>query len=184
VVSAKELSAAGGAGARGRGGMRSKIEAARLASGAAVTTHIALAREPRVIERIIGGEALGTRIPGGGKRADSRKRWLAVARRVKGQIHVDAGAVGALTRRGKSLLSAGIVSVSGRFERGDTIAIVAPDGEEIARGLASLGYAELEQVLGKRQDAAAAVLGYALPPVVHRDNMLVLVPGPASVRSG
>jgi glutamate 5-kinase len=184
VVSAKELSAAGGAGARGRGGMRSKIEAARLASGAGVTTHIALAREPQVIERILSGEAIGTRIPGGGERADSRKRWLAVARRVKGQIHVDAGAAGALTRRGKSLLAAGIVSVSGRFERGDTIAIVAPDGEEIARGLASLGCAELEQVLGKRQEAAAAALGYALPKaVVHRDNMLVLVPGPASGRA-
>jgi glutamate 5-kinase len=185
VVGAKELSAAGGPGARGRGGMRSKIEAARLASGAAVTTHIALAREPQVIERIIKGEALGTRIPGGGERADSRKRWLAVARRVKGQIHVDAGAANALTRRGKSLLAAGIVSLSGRFERGDTISIVAADGEEIARGLASLSVSELEQVLGKRQDAAAAALGYALPKaVVHRVNMLVLVPGPASGRSG
>ncbi len=108
-----------------------------------MATHIALAREPRVIERIIAGEALGTRIPGGGERADSRKRWLAVARRVKGQIHVDAGAANALTRRGKSLLAAGIVSLGGRFERGDTIAIVAPDGEEIARGLASLSCSEL-----------------------------------------
>jgi glutamate 5-kinase len=108
-----------------------------------------------------------------------------VARRVRGQVHVDAGAASALTRRGKSLLAAGIVSLSGRFERGDTISIVAPDGEEIARGLASLSVSELEQVLGKRQDAAAAALGYALPKaVVHRDNMLVLVPGPASGRSG
>ncbi len=184
VVSAKVLAAAGGAGARGRGGMRSKIEAARLASGAGVATHIALARSPRVIERIIAGEAIGTRIPAGGKRADSRKRWLAVARRVKGQIHVDAGAASALTRRGKSLLAAGIVRLNGRFERGDTIAIVAPDGEEIARGLASLGCSELEQVLGKSQDAAATALGYALPAVVHRDNMLVLVPGPAAGRPG
>ena len=178
VVTAKMVAAAGGAGKRGRGGMRSKIEAARLASGAAVTTHIVLAREPHVIERLIADEAIGTRIPGRGERADSRRRWLAVARRVKGQLHVDAGAAQALTRRGKSLLPAGVLSVSGHFERGDTIAIVAPDGEEVARGLSALSAAELHQVCGKRLDAAAQTLGYALPKaVVHRDNLLLLVAG-------
>jgi glutamate 5-kinase len=180
VVSARVLAAAGGAGKRGRGGMRSKIEAARLASGAAVTTHIALAREPRVVQRILAGEELGTRIPGHGQRADGRRRWLAVARRVKGQLHVDAGAANALMRSGRSLLPAGIVTVVGRFERGDTVAIVAPDGEEIARGLVGLSAAELATVCGKRLDAAAQALGYALPKaVVHRDNMLVLVRGDA-----
>ena len=183
VVSAKMLASAGDAGARGRGGMRSKIEAARLASGAAVTTHIALAREPRVIERILAGEALGTRILPGGERADSRRRWLAVARRIKGQLHVDGGAAAALMRRGKSLLPAGIVSVSGRFERGDTVGIVSPEGEEIARGLASLSADELTLVLGKSLDAAAERLGYALPKaVVHRDNMLMLVRGESTTR--
>lgn len=184
VVSAKTLSAAGGAGARGRGGMRSKIEAARLASGAAVTTHIALAREPRVIERIVAGERIGTRIPGGGERADSRRRWLAVARRVKGHLRIDGGAASAVMRRGKSLLAAGIVAVDGRFERGDTVGITGPDGEEIARGLVSLGAAELTQVIGKRLDSAAQTLGYALPKaVVHRDNMLVLVRGESPGRT-
>jgi glutamate 5-kinase len=174
-VSAKQVAAAGDAGARGRGGMRSKLEAARLASGAGVTTTIALAREARVIERVVAGDAVGTRIPGKGERADGRRRWLAVARRVHGQLHLDAGAVRAVATQGRSLLPAGLVGVSGRFERGDTVALVSPEGEEIARGLVGLSSTELEQVCGKRLDSAAQTLGYALPKtVVHRDNMLVL----------
>ncbi len=178
AVTAQVLASAGGAGARGRGGMRSKIEAARLACGAGVTTHIAHAREPRIIERLLADEPVGTRIPGSGVAVDSRRRWLAVARKLKGRLHVDAGAAAALVGKGRSLLPAGIVSVEGSFARGDTIGIVAPDGEEIARGLASLDARELDAVRGKRMDAAAAVLGYALPKAaVHRDNLLVLVRG-------
>ena len=174
-VSAKQVAAAGDAGAKGRGGMRSKLEAARLASGAGVTTTIAQAREVKVIERVVAGEAVGTRILGKGERADGRRRWLAVARRVHGQLHLDAGAVRAVVAQGRSLLPAGLVSVSGRFERGDTVALVSPEGEEVARGLVGLSSAELEQVCGKRMDVAAQTLGYALPKsVVHRDNMLVL----------
>jgi glutamate 5-kinase len=176
VVSAQILAGAGGAGARGRGGMRSKLEAARLASGAAVTTAIVAAREPHVIERVVAGEAVGTRIPGRGERADSRRRWLAVARRLKGRLHVDAGAAAAIVRKGTSLLPAGITACDGRFERGDTVAIVGPDGDEIARGLVAFTAEELVQIRGQRLDAAARTLGYALPKaVVHRDNMLVLV---------
>ncbi len=176
VVTTRILAAAGGAGARGRGGMRSKIEAARLASGAGVTTTICLAREADVLSRIIAGDDLGTRIPGRGDKADSRRRWLAVARRVKGHLHVDAGAATALISKGRSLLPAGVARVEGRFERGDTIAIVNPEGEEIARGLASLSAVELTAIAGKRLAAAAGVLGYALPKAaVHRDDLLVLV---------
>ncbi len=178
VVTAKILAAAGGAGARGRGGMRSKIEAARLASGAGVTTTICLAREPDVLVRVVAGEDLGTRIPARGERADSRRRWLAVARRVRGHLHVDAGAAAALTGKGRSLLPAGILRVEGRFDRGDTVAIVSPTGDEIARGLAGLSAEELVKVAGKRLDAAANILGYALPKAaVHRDDLLVLVGG-------
>ena len=174
-VSAKQVAAAGEAGARGRGGMRSKLESARLASGAGVTTTIALAREPRVIERALAGEAVGTRIVGKGERADSRRRWLAVARRVHGQLHLDVGAVKAVATQGRSLLPAGVTSVSGHFARGDTVALMSPDGEEIARGLVGLSSEELGRICGKRLDVAAQVLGYALPKtVVHRDNMLVL----------
>ncbi len=179
TVSAKVLATAGGASARGRGGMRSKLEAARLASGAGVITHIAAARDPNVIERLIAGEEVGTRIParaGHASQPDGRRRWLAVARRVKGQLHVDAGAAQALIAKNRSLLPAGITSVVGRFERGDTVGIIGPEGEEIARGLASMTSDEIEHVRGKRLDAAATALGYALPKAaVHRDNLLVLV---------
>jgi glutamate 5-kinase len=176
VVTARILAAAGGAGARGRGGMRSKVEAARLASGAGVSTTICLAREADALVRVVAGEDIGTCIPGRGERADSRRRWLAVARRVKGHLHVDAGAAAALISKGRSLLPAGIARVEGRFERGDTVAIVTPEGDEIARGLASLSADELAKVAGKRLDAAANLLGYALPKAaVHRDDLLMLV---------
>jgi glutamate 5-kinase len=180
VVTAKILAAAGGAGARGRGGMRSKLEAARLASGAGVETRIAAAREAHVLERALAGEAVGTRIGArpGAERPDGRRRWLAVARRVRGHIHVDSGAAQALIAKGRSLLPAGITSVQGEFARGDTVAIVGPEGEEIARGLVSLSSEELAKIQGKRLDAAASALGYALPrAAVHRDNLLVLAHG-------
>ncbi len=175
-VSQKELNNAGEAGGLGRGGMRSKLEAARLAAGAGVTTTIALARETRVIERIVASEAVGTRIHAKkGARADGRRRWLAVARRVRGQIYIDAGAVKAITKQNRSLLPAGITHISGRFDRGDTISIFGPDDEEIARGLVGLSSTELEKICGKKLNAAAQILGYALPKTaVHRDNMLVL----------
>ena len=178
-VPPKMLGAAGGGGKLGRGGMRSKLEAARLASGAGVATVIAPARVARVIERVVDGdETLGTRIhPRAEASADGRRRWLAVARKVKGQIHIDAGAAAALVRQGKSLLPIGITAVSGRFERGDTVAVVGADGEELARGLVSLSSVELALVAGKRAAAANAALGYAMPKAaIHRDNLLVLAP--------
>ena len=175
------LASAGGASARGRGGMRSKLEAARSASGSGVCTHIAAAREPEVITRILAGEMVGTRLPArpGAERPDGRRRWLGVARRVKGRIHVDAGAAHALLKGGRSLLPAGITKVDGAFARGDTIGIIDPGGNEIARGLASMSSQELVTVRGRRMDAASAALGYALPSAaVHRDNLLLLAHHP------
>ena len=175
VVTAAILAAAGGAGVRGRGGMRSKIEGARLAAASGVATVIAAAREREVLTRALTGEDVGTRVLARGQRVDARRRWLAVARRVKGRIHVDAGAAQALTRRHTSLLPAGIVRVDGSFHVGDTVGIVDPDGLEIARGLAAIESGELARICGKRSDAAAAVLGHALPKAaVHRDDLLVL----------
>jgi glutamate 5-kinase len=175
VVTAPVLAAAGGAGARGRGGMRSKIEGARLAAAAGVTTVIAAARATQVLELAVGQGDIGTRIPGRGSRVDARRRWLAVARRVKGRIHVDAGCARALVAQGRSLLPAGVLRCDGRFHVGDTVGIIDPDGTEVARGLASIASDELERIAGKRSDAAAAILGHALPKaVVHRDDLLVL----------
>lgn len=178
VVTPRILAAAGGAGARGRGGMRSKIEGARLAAAAGCATVIAAARAPRALLRGLAGEDIGSRILPRGVRVDARRRWLAVARRVKGRIHVDAGAAKALCAHGRSLLPAGVVRVEGRFAVGDTVGIVAPDGAEVARGLASLPADELERIAGRRLDAAATILGHALPKAaVHRDDLLLLARG-------
>jgi glutamate 5-kinase len=177
-IPASLLAAAGAGGKLGRGGMRSKLEAARLATAAGVTTVIAPARVDRVITRIIAGEDIGTRIhardAGSG---DARRRWLATAQRPRGTLHVDAGAVAALHGKGGSLLPIGITSVDGQFKRGDTVAVLGPDGEEIARGLANLDAAEMAAACGKRLDAAAKILGYALPKAaIHRDNLLLIGP--------
>lgn len=177
-ITAAVLAAAGGAGARGRGGMRSKIEAAKLAAAAGVTTTICHARSPAAAIRAAAGETVGTTVIGHGNRADARLRWLAVGRKTKGQIQVDAGAAQALATRGRSLLPAGIVAVEGRFDRGDTVAIISPTGDEIGRGLAAMSASELDQIKGRRLDAAAAILGHALPKAaVHRDNLLILMRG-------
>lgn len=170
------LAAAGGGGKLGRGGMRSKLEAARLATAAGVTTVIAPARAENVLARVLAGEDLGTRIhPKARDTADARRRWLATTQRPRGSLRIDAGAVSALQKKGSSLLPIGITVVEGTFDRGDTVAIIAPDGTEVARGLASLSADELRACAGKRLDAAAKTLGYALPKAaIHRDNLLLV----------
>ncbi len=170
------IAAAGGGGARGRGGMRSKLEAVRLATGAGVETVIANAREPEAILRIVRGEAVGSRAAAAARSgSSSRRRWLALARAIRGTLIVDAGAVQALCERGRSLLSAGIVAVEGSFARGDTVAIAGPEGRVVARGMAGLSAAELRAIAGLRTDQARKRLGYALPKAaVHRDDLLLV----------
>jgi len=175
-VPAKLLAAAGAGGKLGRGGMRSKLEAGHLATAAGVTTVIAPARADNVLARVLAGEDLGTRIHARTDATnDGRRRWLAATQRSKGTVTVDAGAANALLRQGRSLLPIGVTAVAGRFARGDTIAILDPAGEEIARGLANLTADELQAVHGQRLDVAAKTLGYVLPKAfVHRDNLLLL----------
>ncbi|TVR08868.1 MAG: glutamate 5-kinase [Planctomycetota bacterium] len=175
-IDAALLASMGNAGLRGRGGMRSKLEAARLAMRAGVDTIIARAREESIVQRLLADEPhLGTRIPAQGRVVpSSRRRWLALARRPAGYIHIDAGAARAVRERGHSLLPAGITRVTGSFARGDTVAIVDHDGTELARGLSALAAAELQQICGLRLEDAATRLGYPIAKAaVHRDNMLV-----------
>lgn len=167
---------AGGAGSvRGTGGMRTKIQAADLATRSGTTVVIAAGAEPDVILRVAAGERLGTRFLATVSHLDSRKRWILAETARQSRLVVDQGAAVALVRQGRSLLPAGIAAVEGDFDRGQTVRIYAPDGREIARGLTQYRAADVRAILGLRSNQIAETLGYDYgPEVVHRDDMVVL----------
>jgi glutamate 5-kinase len=167
---------AGGAGSNvGTGGMVTKIQAAQLASRSGVTTVIASGKELDVLARIIAGEALGTRFEPVVSHLEGRKRWL-LADKPRGRLHVDAGAASKLLKGGASLLPVGITGVEGAFERGETVAVFAPDGREIAHGLTSYSSADVLKLRGIKSAKIAETLGYTYgDAVIHRNNLVVLV---------
>lgn len=166
------MAGAGSASGMGSGGMRSKIEAARIAQGAGVDLVIVSGRHDHPLRRLDAG-GCGTLFVAD-KTPRARKAWLAGRLTVRGAIRVDDGAVAAL-RGGASLLAAGAVEIEGRFERGDVIAITDKQGEPIARGLCEYDSADAIRIAGARNDAQAALLGYApRAALVHRDHMVLL----------
>ncbi|MEM7217887.1 MAG: glutamate 5-kinase [Pseudomonadota bacterium] len=163
---------AGGAGERGRGGMASKVDAARLAARSGVDTVIACGAEPDVITRLIAGEAIGTRLTSNERALDARKRWILGQQHSKGRLILDAGAVAALRERGVSLLPVGVTAVSGEFERGDLVQCLDPAGVAVAQGLSNFNSRQAAALCGRRD--SASVLGYpASPELLHRDNLVV-----------
>ncbi len=155
----------------GSGGMASKIEAARIATGSGVDLVIVSGTEPHPLARVEAGG--GTRFIAD-KRARSRKAWLAGRLTVKGEIEVDDGAAKALMK-GASLLAAGAQAVSGNFARGEVIDIVDARGAAIARGLSEYDAGEARAIIGLKSAAQATALGYApRAAMVHRDHMVVL----------
>ena len=167
---------AGGAGsAIGRGGMLTKILAARRAARSGAHTAIAYGRERDVLSRLFAGEAIGTLLTARTAPVAARKQWLADHLKPAGRIVLDAGAVKALVTDGKSLLPIGATAVDGAFERGEVVSVNAPDGREIARGLVNYGAAETARILRRPTSEIEAVLGYiAEPELIHRDNLVVL----------
>ncbi|GAB4425369.1 MAG: glutamate 5-kinase [Chloroflexi bacterium OHK40] len=167
---------AGGAGsARGTGGMRTKIQAADLATRSGTAVVIASGAEPDVILRVAAGERPGTYFPAAASHPDARRRWILAETARNSRLLVDEGAAMALLRQGRSLLPAGITAVEGEFERGQTVRIFAPDGQELARGLTQYRAADLRVIRGMRSQQIAEVLGYDYgPEVVHRDDMVLL----------
>jgi glutamate 5-kinase len=156
----------------GSGGMGSKLEAARIANAAGADLIIVSGQHDHPIARLDRGACGTVFAAGDGKRA--RKAWLAGRLTVRGAVQVDSGAIKAL-RGGASLLPAGARTVSGKFERGDVIDIVSPDGTAIARGLAEYDCSDAALICGKRSDALEAVLGYApRAALIHRDHMVLL----------
>lgn len=168
-------SIAGGAGALGRGGMLTKVQAARRAARSGAHTVIASGAEPEVLVRLARGERIGTLLTAQTVPLAARKQWLADYLSVSGRVRLDAGAVKALTRDGKSLLPIGVTEVAGEFERGGVVACLDPDGREIARGLANYSSAEARQIIRKPSAEIESILGYVdEPELIHRDNLVLL----------
>ena len=167
---------AGGTGSLiGSGGMLTKVRAARRAARSGASTIIASGREPDVLVRLANGVPIGTELAASLPILTARKQWLADHLQLKGRLLVDAGAVRALCREGKSLLPVGVQQVQGDFARGDVVSCVAPDGHEVARGLTNYSSAEARQIARKSSSEIAATLGFIEEPeLIHRDNLVVL----------
>jgi glutamate 5-kinase len=167
---------AGGAGsAIGRGGMLTKIVAAKRAARSGAATIIACGREPDVLSRLVEGEALGTTLTADRTSIGARKQWLADHVRLAGQLTLDGGAVRALTQDGKSLLPIGVVAVAGNFGRGEIVGCFAPDGREVARGLVNYSAQEAARIVRRPSSEIESVLGYVdEPELIHRDNLVLL----------
>ena len=166
---------AGGAGsAMARGGMLTKVLAAKRAAGSGASTVIAWGREPDVLLRLAAGEAIGTSLWASTPKLAARKQWMADHLQLRGSVTIDAGAVRKLRGAGKSLLPIGVTDVEGAFARGDVIAVRAADGAEIARGLANYSAAETRLIAGRPSSQIEAALCYAgEPEMIHRDNLVL-----------
>lgn len=168
-------SLAGGAGSKlGTGGMTTKLQAARIAMHSGVVTVIASSGEKDIVRRVIAGEQAGTVFWPSANKLENKKRWIAYSSAVCGKIFVDDGAARALSRQGKSLLPSGVTGVEGSFEMGNTVSIMAPDGGEIARGIAYYSSDEIERIKGAQTRDIARILGYKdYDEVVHRNNLVL-----------
>ena len=166
---------AGGAGSSlGRGGMITKILAAKRAAGSGASTVIAWGREPDALLRLTQGESIGTLLIAPTQKNQARKQWMADHLQLRGAVTVDAGAVHQLRAGGKSLLPIGMTAVEGDFSRGDVIAVRDPQGLEIARGLANYASTEARLICRKPSGEFEKLLGFAAEPeMVHRDNMVL-----------
>jgi len=161
-------------GALGRGGMQTKVRAARRAARSGAMTLIAPGREPNILQRIAAGEPLGTRLYPSSAPLAARKRWLAGQLQVRGRLQLDAGATQVLCGAGRSLLPVGVVGIEGNFERGDLVACIGHDGREIARGLVNYSAIESQQIIGKPSSRIEELLGYVdEPELIHRDNLVL-----------
>ena len=168
---------AGGAGsAAGTGGMRTKIEAAKIATRSGVTMVVASGEEDGVIRTVLNGEAVGTLFPAREEHLKARKSWLAFGRNIAGDLVVDDGCAEAMLTGGKSLLAAGLVSVEGAFAAKSTVRVLTQEGREIARGIVNYDAVSLRRIAGRHTDEIAAILAAPVfSEVIHRDNMVLMV---------
>ena len=166
---------AGGAGtALSRGGMLTKILAAKRAARSGAHTLIASGREPDVLLRLAAGEPIGTLLTASTAVLTARKQWLADHVLLKGRVVVDAGAARALATGGRSLLPIGVADVHGEFQRGDVVACIDPQGREIARGLVNYSSIQTRQIARRPTAEIESILGFIEEPeLIHRDNLVL-----------
>ena len=166
---------AGGAGSSlGRGGMITKVLAAKRAASSGTSTIIAYGREPDVLLRLAAGEAIGTALIASTPKLAARKLWMTDHLQLRGAVLIDAGAASKVRDEGKSLLPVGVVEVLGEFHRGDVIAVRNLSGIELARGLANYGSAEARLIARKPSSEFARLLGFTgESEMIHRDNMVL-----------
>ncbi|PTQ89076.1 glutamate 5-kinase [Agitococcus lubricus] len=163
---------AGGGGALGRGGMITKVRAARFAARSGCATVIASGQSPQVLQRLAMGESLGTLLLPDDDRFTARKQWLAAHLQTAGKVILDAGAVKALVEQGRSLLPVGIKAVEGQFGRGEVIACMDEQGKQIAVGLINYSAEEVEKIKGQSSEQISVLLGYMSDEeLIHRDNI-------------
>ena len=163
------------AGELGRGGMLTKVSAARLAARAGAATVIASGTTDNILLKIANGEQHGTLLYPDKQPLAARKQWIANQLYTSGKLVLDEGACRVVCKDGKSLLPIGVQNVSGKFERGAVVSCVNSDGEEIARGLVNYSANEASQLKGKASKEIESTLGYVEEPeLIHRDNLVVL----------
>jgi glutamate 5-kinase len=159
---------------RGTGGMHSKLESVRMATTVGECVIIANGTDPRVLDRVLAAEDVGTLFLAKGESVPAWKRWIGFTIAPRGRLHLDAGAVRAVEQQGKSLLAAGITRVEGDFEKGEVVALLDPAGQEVARGLINYDTSRAAAIAGKRKADIRQVLGdVSYDEVVHRDNLVV-----------
>lgn len=160
----------------GRGGMFSKIQAAKMAGTSGIHTHIVNGLQPNALLDVVAGVAVGTHVHSSvTAKLSSRKRWIGYALKARGEIVVDEGAKRALTTQGKSLLPSGVIDVSGSFRFGDAVYCVDATSHRFAQGLVNYSAAELKTIRGQHTSTIETMLGYkASDEVIHRDNLVLL----------
>ncbi len=173
---ALEAMASSSGGQLGRGGMASKVRAAKIAARSGCPTWLASGRLPQVLLRLAAAEAVGTFFSARLERLAARKRWLLGQLHVAGSVTLDAGAAAKLSGQNASLLPIGVVAVHGSFQRGELVRCLAPDGREIARGLSNYSSEETAKILRQPSSKLPEILGAAMDAIelIHRDNLVLL----------
>jgi glutamate 5-kinase len=137
---------------RGRGGMATKLQAARIAMNSGGLAVIANGLKPQILNRVFSGEEEGTLFVGKAGSLSGKRRWIAFASSVSGRIHINEGALDAITKKNASLLYAGVTRIEHEFENGDVVSIVGPNGDEVARGIVNYSSSDASKLIGKHSD--------------------------------